>query len=214
MHGCSATLLLNRLCLCLSAQVFEAVRAATPMFRAVSVNDPMEAPKNRISDIFWPTTRRYSGGTGSDSDLHNAGFFFIACGADVMNRDATAFSRLLAGSLRTEGFAVALGFKPSDDKEDKEYATRLQKRLQDCAMVIVVIENGHDQAFLSAIMQQTSALYVRLRCLVHASLCRACNVLQRRHVLRSNSVCTRHSHRTHMSVVYGWVVRTGERSAW
>jgi len=133
-------------------KVFEAVRAAAPLLQG-SHHDVSDLLEERVTDIIRPrSTQRYS----LRNDMGKESFFFVVCGADIEDQKATAFARLLVSALRAEGITVALAYRQSETIKDDGYAVKLRKRVTECAMLICVLEDGHDRDFLSSVLQMAS----------------------------------------------------------
>lgn len=135
------------------------------------------------------------------------------CGADSTDHDATTFARLLAKSLQSAGISVALGFKQSEKAKDEEYAQKLMRRIAECTMLVIVLENRHDHGFLSSVMQRAKERLagLTLRCALR-DLCplltRLCHFRNKQCIMapyaRMNELAAGLDYTAHLSTLRTW----------
>jgi len=127
-------------------RVFEAIESASAdnSEERGSFSDSLD----RISDVMMPS----SGSLRWSRDR----FAFIISGVYAEKSEDSQFSRDLANELEKRGIPVCLGFRPSISVKATEYVPILQSRMENCAVLIVTLQNESNFDYLNDLLSTVS----------------------------------------------------------
>mmetsp|Transcript_7081 Transcript_7081/g.18163 ORF Transcript_7081/g.18163 Transcript_7081/m.18163 type:complete len:1087 (+) Transcript_7081:3-3263(+) len=119
-------------------KVFQVIESLAPAFVHSNTFDQLETDQQISEIVMPPTALRWA------PEKH----VFMLCGTLAESRDAS-FARLLASKLISSGVPVSVGFKPPDSVKDPEYDKLLQKQLETCEYLVIVVGQSSDFDFLN-----------------------------------------------------------------